>query len=173
MGRCAYRTVNFETNHFPVSFTEAGQLLALLFQPCISFHCIIATFPHSDLQECRQMSKSMGWDFWVNPANILESSPLPLYFMVQCHRTFLSGVPPATDTATLQGGRNELRERGYSHLYTYISSRRIFPRVGIYPSSFTLSSQFTIPTSFHGHLFYTTTWSAVCIKASWSVQVSW
>lgn len=39
----------------------------------IAFTCIIAPFPHFNLDECRQMSKYMGWDCLESPANILES----------------------------------------------------------------------------------------------------
>lgn len=136
----------------------------------IDFPCIIAPFPHFNLDECRQMSKSMGWDCLESPANILES---PTVATLWCPALSpLPWVPPATNRATRQGGRNELWERGNSHSYTHISSRRISPSFSIYPSSYTLSSQFSIPTSLHKHTNYTETCPNICIKTSRVVKLS-
>ena len=153
-----------ETNHSEIFFTNVDPLLHYLSQLRIDFLCIIAPFPHFNLDQCLQMSKSMGWDCLESPANILES---PTVATLWCPALSpLPWVPPATNRATLQGGRNELWERGNSHSYTHISSRRISPSFSIYPSSYTLSSQFSIPTSLHKHIFYTETCPNICVKTS-------
>ena len=90
------------------------------------------------------------------------------YFMVPCSLTSSLGSP---NRATLQGGRNELWERGNSHSYTHISSRRISPSFSIYPSSYTLSSQFSIPTSLHKHIIYTETCPNIGVKTSRIVKL--
>lgn len=136
----------------------------------IDFPCIIAPFPHFNLDECRQMSKSMGWDCLESPANILESPTVATLWRPALSP--LPWVPPATNRATRQGGRNELWELGNSHSYTHISSRRISPSFSIYPSSYTLSSQFSIPTSLHKHTNYTETCPNICIKTSRVVKLS-
>jgi hypothetical protein len=111
--------------------------MALLFHPCFTFHCIIATFLHSDLEECHEMYKSMGWDFWVNPANILESSyphPLLFYGAIPSHLPVRSSPQRPTEHLCREAGTISGTEGAAIYTHTYLlkeSSLPVFVRTFI------------------------------------------
>jgi hypothetical protein len=107
-----------------------GNIIMLLFQPCFSLHCIIATFPHSDLEECHQMYKSMGWDFWVNPGNILESSyphSLLFYGAIPSHLPVTSSPQRPTEQLCREAGTISGTEGAAIYTHTYLLKESSLP----------------------------------------------